>query len=151
MIKAVLGYPVASGRVLLGIKKRGFGKGKINGFGGKLEANETFEQAMLREAEEEISIKPEEYFEAAELSFYDADSLAFFVKAFIIRRWEGTPRESDELKPFWVSIDALPFTRMWEDDVHWLPAVLSGRKLNAKFWYKDLFGDKPKMERFVVE
>eukprot|EP00051_Salpingoeca_urceolata_P006045 m.80336 g.80336 ORF g.80336 m.80336 type:complete len:98 (+) comp14659_c1_seq2:1046-1339(+) len=30
-----------TGRVLLGLKKRGFGQGKLNGFGGKVEAGET--------------------------------------------------------------------------------------------------------------
>lgn len=36
-------------RLLLGEKKRGFGKGYWNGFGGKVEAGETIEQAAVRE------------------------------------------------------------------------------------------------------
>jgi hypothetical protein len=36
------------GQVLLGMKKRGFGAGKWNGFGGKIEAEETCEQAAVR-------------------------------------------------------------------------------------------------------
>jgi 8-oxo-dGTP diphosphatase/2-hydroxy-dATP diphosphatase len=34
-------------QVLLGMKKRGFGEGKWNGFGGKLDLGETIEQAAL--------------------------------------------------------------------------------------------------------
>lgn len=34
--------------VLLGFKKRGFGKGKINGFGGKVEKGETIHDAAIR-------------------------------------------------------------------------------------------------------
>jgi len=34
--------------VLLGLKKRGFGKGKWNGFGGKVEEGETIAQAAMR-------------------------------------------------------------------------------------------------------
>ena len=34
--------------ILLGMKKRGFGTGKWNGFGGKIEAGETIEQAAVR-------------------------------------------------------------------------------------------------------
>ena len=40
-------------RVLLGMKKRGFGVGKWNGFGGKLHANETMVECAARELHEE--------------------------------------------------------------------------------------------------
>ena len=36
------------GRVLLGMKKRGFGAGKWNGFGGKVETGETIEDGARR-------------------------------------------------------------------------------------------------------
>ena len=138
-------------RILLGLKKRGFGEGKLNGFGGKLEANESFEQAMLREAEEELGIVPEKYSEVAELMFYDRSSLEFFVKVFVVERWRGIPKESDEIKPHWFDITELPFNMMWEDDEHWLPLVLSGERVKASFWYKDLFGNNPKILRHNVE
>ncbi len=34
--------------ILLGLKKRGFGSGKLNGFGGKVEPNESIEEAAKR-------------------------------------------------------------------------------------------------------
>ena len=40
-------------KVLLGYKKRGFGAGRWNGFGGKVETGETLEQAARRELKEE--------------------------------------------------------------------------------------------------
>ena len=40
-------------QVLLGMKKRGFGVGKWNGFGGKLEPGETVVEAAAREVKEE--------------------------------------------------------------------------------------------------
>lgn len=43
---------VAENKVLLGYKKRGFGEGKWNGFGGKLEPGETVAEAALREMKE---------------------------------------------------------------------------------------------------
>jgi len=36
------------GHVLLGLKKRGFGKGLWNGFGGKIEVDETDKDAAVR-------------------------------------------------------------------------------------------------------
>ena len=39
---------VQPGRVLLGMKKRGFGEGKWNGFGGKVQSGETIEEAARR-------------------------------------------------------------------------------------------------------
>lgn len=37
-----------SDRILLGLKKRGFGQGRWNGFGGKVEPGETILQAAHR-------------------------------------------------------------------------------------------------------
>lgn len=50
------------GKVLLGMKKRGFGVGKWNGFGGKVEAGETIPDAAAREVREECGyiVKPSE-------------------------------------------------------------------------------------------
>ena len=47
---------VRDGRVLLGLKKRGFGEGFLNGFGGKVEPGETVDEAALRELREEAGI-----------------------------------------------------------------------------------------------
>jgi len=36
-------------QILLGMKKRGFGEGKLNGFGGKVKESETVEEAARAE------------------------------------------------------------------------------------------------------
>lgn len=43
-------------RLLLGMKKKGFGKGRWNGFGGKVEKGETIAEAARRELREECSL-----------------------------------------------------------------------------------------------
>jgi len=43
-------------KVLLGMKRRGFGAGKWNGFGGKVEGNETIEEGAVRELIEETGV-----------------------------------------------------------------------------------------------
>ena len=45
-------------RVLLGMKKRGFGAGRWNGFGGKVEPGEAIDAAASRELREEAGIIP---------------------------------------------------------------------------------------------
>ena len=42
--------------ILLAMKKRGFGSGKYNGIGGKIEKGETPDEAMIRETKEEIKV-----------------------------------------------------------------------------------------------
>ena len=47
----------SASRILLGMKKRGFGSGKWNGFGGKVEPTDTsIAQAAARELAEECSV-----------------------------------------------------------------------------------------------
>ena len=44
-------------KILLAMKKRGFGIGRWNGYGGKVRSDETIEKAVERELEEEGKIK----------------------------------------------------------------------------------------------
>ena len=50
---------VENGKILLGMKKRGFGAGRWNGFGGKVQSEETIEIAAKRELREEAGIEAE--------------------------------------------------------------------------------------------
>ena len=54
MKPTTLVFPIdEQNRILLGRKKRGFGADKYNGFGGKLEAGESFRDCAIRELFEE--------------------------------------------------------------------------------------------------
>ena len=48
-------------KILLGMKKRGFGVGRWNGFGGKVKDGETVKQTVKREMEEEVGIVPKSF------------------------------------------------------------------------------------------
>ncbi len=124
--------------VLLAMKKRGFGRGKWNGCGGKVEKAETIERAMIREAEEEIGVKPKIFAQVAILTFTFPDvpkekSWDQEIHVFTGREAEGEPRETEEMKPQWFAAKRLPFAQMWIDDPHWLPQILSGQKIRASF------------------
>ena len=130
-------------KILLGMKKRGFGSGKYNGFGGKPNIGETIEDAAIRELAEEsgVQIKKEQMKKHAELSFKFANKKEWdqTVHVFVSHTWTGSPIETDEMKPEWFATDKIPFAHMWEDDKHWLPLVLSGKFVKGEFTFE---GDK---------
>ncbi len=127
--------------ILLAMKKRGFGVGKWNGVGGKLDpdkGDKDIMEAAIRETEEEIGVKIKEFEKMGVLSFYfphipkekeyDQD-----VHVFVAKDWEGEPSESEEMQPKWFKVNEIPFDEMWPDDIFWLPHILAGKKLKAKF------------------
>lgn len=127
-------------QVLLAMKKRGFGAGRWNGVGGKLEPNETISQAMIRECQEEIGVTPKIFSKRAEVIFnenHQGTRELLHVHVFIAEKWEGDPIESDEMAPRWFTIDEIPYDNMWADDPYWLPQVLAGKQLKCMFTLDD--------------
>jgi 8-oxo-dGTP diphosphatase len=130
---ANLCFIVKDGRVLLIRKKRGLGAGKINGPGGKLEPGETAHDAAVREVREEIGVTPLHLEDRGELRFQFLDGYSLHCAVFVATDLDGVPVETVEASPFWVPVDAVPFDEMWEDDRHWLPQVLAGRRFDGWF------------------
>ena len=125
--------------ILLGFKKVGFGAGKYNGFGGKIEPGETVTHAAIREVEEEVGIKlsAKDLQRVARLTFvFPADpALDHDVYVFLVTEWEGSPVQSVEMKPCWFAVDDIPFEQMWQDDIIWLPRVLAGERIRGYFTF----------------
>jgi 8-oxo-dGTP diphosphatase len=142
MLEATLCFLIDSGspgRVLLGHKKVGFGKGKYGGVGGKIETGETAAHAAIRELEEETGIKAQEsdLERMAHLTFlfpYKPE-WSQVVHVFAAQRWAGEAVESREIKPFWYPIADIPYDQMWADCRHWLPHVLAGQRTRACFTF----------------
>jgi mutator protein MutT len=123
-------------KILLGMKKRGFGVGKYNGIGGKLEKNETPDGAMIRETEEEIGVRPIKYEKVGIIYFdeyYKENKMKLVFHLYIVREWEGKILESEEIKPKWFDVKNIPYNDMFPDDKYWMPLVLEDKKIKAYF------------------
>jgi len=126
--------PGGGTEVLLGLKKTGFGRGKIVGLGGHVEPGESHAEAACREVGEEAGVT------VLERDLRPAGVVEFVFPArpewnmcttlFTTRRWQGEPVESREIAPEWFDALSLPVDRMWQDADHWLPVVLEGRTVD---------------------
>jgi 8-oxo-dGTP diphosphatase/2-hydroxy-dATP diphosphatase len=123
--KTTILFPINESGILLGMKKQGFGAGWWNGFGGKLEAGETYEQAAVRETFEEANIRAHELFHVASLHFYFGGELGVVSKAYICRNFDGTPTETDEMRPQYFDLNDVPYDTMWPADGLWIPEALA--------------------------
>lgn len=129
-----LAFPCQEGKILLGYKKRGFGAGLYNGFGGKLEEGETIEEGMLRELAEEVSLLATQYIKLGILTFEYVDK-SIEVHVFKVTEFDGTPTESEEMTAAWYLPDDIPLDEMWPDDAYWLPLFLENRPFKGTFWF----------------
>jgi len=120
------------------MKKRGFGAGRWNGFGGKITSTETIEDATKREIQEEAGIKVENLDKVGIIDFeFKGNPEILQVHIFKSDNFSGELKESEEMKPQWFHVSEIPFREMWPDDIHWIPLLLSGKKFKGKF----LFGE----------
>lgn len=135
----VQGHPPQ--KVLLGLKLRGFGTGKYTGFGGKIEAGETAAAAATREVIEEIGVQihQDDLQPMGKLTFLFPHRPAWsqVVHLFLARRWQGQPVKSEEMEPVWFPLDDIPFDAMWQDGGYWLPRILAGERIQARFVFRE--------------
>ncbi len=136
-IVATLLFVVRDGAVLLIRKKRGIGRGKINGPGGKLDPGETLAECAVRETFEELGVRAAEPVEMGRLSFQFVDGLSIHCTVFRSDGCEGEARETAEAVPLWTPLDALPFDEMWADDRVWLPVMLRGQTFDLWATFDD--------------
>lgn len=125
-------------KLLLGMKKRGFGEGRWNGYGGKVDPGETIEESLVREMQEESGLTLTKFEKRATMYFEFKDySEIIEVNVFAINEYEGELIETEEMKPKWFDIDDLPWKDMWPDDLHWYPLFFAGKKFEGNFLFDE--------------
>lgn len=135
--RATLCFVVRDSQVLLIKKKRGLGKGKINGPGGRIDPGETPEQCAIREVQEELCVTPTGVAYSGRLNFQFVDGLALRCHVFRAADCLGNATETDEAVPMWTPLDQIPFERMWQDDKLWIPMMLDGTRFDGRFLFDD--------------
>lgn len=132
---AVVVFVLRDDEVLLIIKKRGMGAGKVNGPGGKLEIGESYVEAAIRETHEEVGLSISRLEHRASLGFIFKDGYSLYGQVFFTRSFTGELIETDEALPFWNSISNIPYEKMWADDILWLPKALNGSYMEGVFTF----------------
>ena len=131
--RATLLFVVRDEKVLLILKKRGLGAGKVNGPGGRLDDGETPHDCAVREVEEELLVTPTGVRQVGELRFQFVDGLSIHGYVFRADDCIGEPQETDEAVPLWTPVDEIPFDRMWADDSLWIPLMLAELPFDGRF------------------
>ena len=138
------------GEILLGMKKRGFGTGKWNGFGGKLHEGESIDEALHREVREEVGLAMQSVVKKGFVRFEFQDGTdTHEVHIYECKEFAGAPQETEEMKPQWFPKNALPYKDMWPGDLHWIPTFLSGKMFRGRFVYDRPSG--PDQETKILE
>lgn len=128
-----------NGEILLGLKKRGFGVNKWNGFGGKVEPEETIIEAAARELLEECCVKvnTKDLKNIGHLEFtFQGEPLMMDVRVYSTNVYEGIPKETEEMAPKWLKHEDIPYNDMWPDDKLWFPYMFQNKLFYGKFNYE---------------
>lgn len=124
--------------LLLTYKKRGFGQGKWNAPGGKVDRDETPKESSIREIKEEVDV---DVLSTKELGFIEfiwpPTKSEFNTRCFIffVTDFKGEAKESEECRPAWFKINEIPYDQMWDDDKHWYPEALAGKMFKKRFFF----------------
>ncbi len=132
---ATLVFVIRDEKILLIDKKTGFGKGKVNGPGGKVEPGESPEACAVRECHEELGITVSDLRYCGQHRFQFVDGYSLLVWVYSSEVFAGVPTETVEAKPLWFPLDSIPYERMWEDDHLWLPMVLRGERFQGRWLF----------------
>ncbi|MEI6481247.1 MAG: 8-oxo-dGTP diphosphatase [Candidatus Saccharibacteria bacterium] len=139
-LELTLLYLLKEDKVLLAMKKRGFGIGKWNGVGGKIDKDESVEEALIRECNEEIGVRITNFQKVGFLLFEEIhldERKKMNMHIYTASEWDGDIAESEEMKPQWFKLNEIPYESMWAADRDWLHLILEGKKIRGEFTLDD--------------
>ncbi len=103
----------------------------------KVHEGEMIEEAARRELVEEAGIAPADLEKVGVIDFkFTEDEATLQVHFFKTTKFEGEPKETEEMRPAWFNEAEIPYDKMFPDDRYWMPAFLDGRKFNGTITFK---------------
>lgn len=129
----VITYLFNDDQVLLIDKKTGLGSGLVNAPGGHIEETETALEAAKREFTEETGLAVDDLQMVGKLNFQFRDGLSERGYVYFAHSFSGELQETEEARPFWCPVSEIPYEKMWEDDIHWLPLAMEGKRFEGSF------------------
>jgi 8-oxo-dGTP diphosphatase len=130
--------PIVNNRIYLGVKRYGSHQGRLTLYGGKVEAGESPDQAVVREMYEESGILLDEVPRfAGHITYTMPDGTIFDAFMYTTDQLPAEPAMSDEMAPESVPMSAIPYSRMWDDNQFWFPCLLTGRPFEASFVFDE--------------
>jgi len=153
-IQATLCQIIRDSSLLLLRKDPGlFGEGKWNGAGGKLVPGETPEEGVVREVREETGLELRSVTLHGVLDFFFGEKPEpdWVVSVFSSSDFTGEPNTvSEEGVLNWFRFEEIPYDRMWQDDEHWLPLLLEGKRFRGWFIFTE-DGDRLLRHQLTVQ
>ncbi|MBR2338959.1 MAG: 8-oxo-dGTP diphosphatase [Clostridia bacterium] len=122
IMNTVLCYLEKDGQYLMlhrNKKANDLNAGKWIGVGGKLEAGEAPEEALVREVREETGLTLTRFHNRGLVTFVSGD-FTEYMHLFTADQWEGTLIACDEGTLRWVAKSQVLSLPLWEGDVHFL-------------------------------
>lgn len=138
-IEATICWILKDGKALLKLAKKGISEGRWNAVGGKVEANETALDCVRREVSEETGLKIKDPKYHGKLTFVLGEEKIkpWIIHVFSVNEFTGKLKESEEGELKWFSLDKIPFDKMWQDDTHWVPLMLQGKRFDGEFFFDE--------------
>jgi 8-oxo-dGTP pyrophosphatase MutT (NUDIX family) len=139
-VEAAVVLVVDGGRVLLLKTAAGHvGEGKWKGLSGKLLSGESPSEGATREAFEESGLRVSDLVRhgVVRCCFGGRENPDWIVHVFSTDSFEGDMRHGPEGAPRWIPLEEIPYGEMWEDNMHWLPLVLEGKRFKGTFQYDE--------------
>ena len=105
-------------------KDNDINKNKYIGIGGKVEENETLDQALIREVKEETGLNLLSYSKSGIVYFiYNGDKEEMHV--YTSSEFEGKVTECNEGELYWVEKEKVLSLKLWEGDKYFLKKILN--------------------------
>lgn len=139
-------------KILLGLKnpRKKFG-GKWNGWGGKVEKNESIENCIIREISEEAGIQINKPKKIGEILFkFEIQEPDHEVHIFVTDNYKGNLTYSEDFIEYkWFKFQELP-ENMMPADKKWLPFLFQNKKFKGEVYF-DREMQFPKADIYEVE